>query len=1117
MGAYLNKYHVAIDSQGYILARSKNNQQFYQKKPAPHFVNKFGSGDSSYRDATFWQFLAQTNWRNGSQQIKFDDAGKFWKSENVYTSELEKLTLSHKCVFAGQLASGLKVNVLKAWRAAQSWWNTNYGYRQQLTITADAAYAAPSGYPVKITIDTAALQTASKVRSDRNDWRVVYWNGSSLVELFRDYISASVTFFSLQAAITAGQSDSNYYIYYGYASESTSKQPTVDTEWNQAYAMFGTTPDANSKAIYHMREGSGTALADDKGANDGTITGATWATAGLLGRYLDFEGTDDWVDCSNGSDFDLGSFTLEGWFWLDNTGNRNLLGKWGATDTTKAYELFVNDKLKGYIANGAGVEENVTGSTTLSTGKWYHLAFSYDGAGDERLFVDGVLETETAGSLSITPGSIANSFYIGGQASTTQDFDGQAQHIRVSNVLRTSFPYAIPAANQPTVSGGEEITTQPPASSFDLYAGGDNGKMYKWDGATTWTEKFDCRRMEWYSTGGDGDLIVGDVAGVETAQAQGFKTDQDVTIKSVELYLKKNAGTPGDITVRIETDNAGKPSGTLVNATATTTITAFVTTDYAWKEAVFTTVFSLTGATQYHIVLKTAAAANDQNYAWQEDGSSPTYSDGSNNHSEDGGTTWTIDASSDLYFKLKTGTTHINCVLVTSVGGTTKMLVGTGDPTSETNGDARIYSFDGTNWVLQYAFDTSVSAQVLSLGEFNDAGTPKVFAGVGPQARIYVSTDLSTWTLSTDINVPQNPGYIWFLKEYNSYLYAGGGSPEFMPIDYYNGFLYYYDTARWNSLYPFDFSVLRCGDFYDAYLFLGTYHGHLFVYDTASLSPIFNFKDLFNYRVSILALKYFDDKLYMALYPQAESGETNVGVWVYDRHGMTCAFTVSGVTGYRCLETVNNNLMIGTGDDGCVYKVDDTQYQASGHVQMSYFDANLPSIDKLYAEVVVKHKPLETGGSVAVHYKFKEADSWTLLGISDTIAAESKIMAFATGVYSKKISLKITLATTDASKTPTLEEVVLKYTLYPTRKWMWTMRLVAKTNCVLLDKTVDTRSAATIRAALEGDIAQNQLIAFTDVDGTEYTCLFHQLDESSWVIDQANANENSVAVTLLES
>jgi len=110
------------------------------------------------------------------------------------------------------------------------WWDSNYQNRKKITITTGAT-GVPIGYSVFFSEDTASLITSSKLRSDGNDWRIVYWNGSSWVELDRwvdDIIgdgwntADTITWFETQAAIGASSSDDNYYFYYEYASETQS-------------------------------------------------------------------------------------------------------------------------------------------------------------------------------------------------------------------------------------------------------------------------------------------------------------------------------------------------------------------------------------------------------------------------------------------------------------------------------------------------------------------------------------------------------------------------------------------------------------------------------------------------------------------------------------------------------------------------------------------------------------------------------------------------------------------------------------------------------------------------------------------------------------------------------
>lgn len=1123
MAAYLGKYHIGIEGKGYILARNRNGQPYYQKKKAPLFVNKFGSGDASYRDASFWQFWAQTNWRNGAKQLRLDDPGKFWKSQDVNVNQLDEITLSRALTSIGQTAAGTKVNALANWRITQSWWNANYTYRKQITITAPGGQILPSGFPIKVTEDTAALVTAGKLRSDRNDWRIVYWNGSGWTDLTRDYISVTETWFSLQNQIAAAASDTNYYIYYGYAGETTSKQPSTDADWNSAYS----TPekDSNTKLLLHFKDGSGTTIADTSTlSHPATLTGGTWP-AGKFGKSVQFNGSSDFASIVDHADLKpTGNFTIEAWVKTSTAGNMKIFQSFSQNPNNAGFFLDTDgatSKLVFHSAKNTGTSQavdyqSVMGTTALNDGKWHHVAGVWDGA-NLKVYVDGVLENSVAWSNA--PAYAATNYVrIGAQNLTgtnTTFWNGSIDGIRLSAVAKTSFNYGL-VTSDPTLTQGSEVTQSSvsTASSFDIYSGNSDGKIYKWDGVTTWTEQFDTRRIVWFETGTDLDRLIGDQAGTERAQAQSFQYGTAVKVRGLEVNLKKNAGTPTDITVRIETNNAGVPSGTLVDSNATATIPAFTTTTYGWKSIEFPASFSLAASTTYWIIIKIAAGPNDNNYAWASKSTSG-YADGNMANSADGGSTWTAAAAEDAYFRIKGESSQVNDMLISAVGGTRKMLIATGDIASQTQGNARIYSFDGTNWTLEKTFATSgfTEAQVTKLTEFNG----KLYAGVGAQARIYEGTNPTTWTLSKDLEVPNNPGYIYAFKEYNTRLYAGGGSPELLYNKNYGGFWYVFDGTTWSSLYPFDHTIIRAFEFYDAFLFGCTYHGHIYVFDTATLNPLFNFKDDYGYQVSILAAQMFDDKIYFLLYPQDGTNDTNVGLWVFDRHGLSQSNTVSGVTGFRCATVSNNLLIIGTGDNGNVYKLDPDKYVTQGSLQSSYFDANLPSITKLYNAVELQHDPLVTGQSIVIYYKFKESDSWTTLGTSNTVGDTSKTLTFASGTVGRKITIKIELNTNNTGNTPKVKEAVLQYSLLPAVKWLWTMRVLAKKSLQLLDKTAESRSATTIRSDIESAQSAQKLVTFVDIDGISYNALFSEIDQASWVVNQDDVNEDEIAISLLQA
>lgn len=1127
MAYYNTKYSIGLNSQGYIIAE-RGGKRYYQKKRAPTFVNKFGGGDSSYRDASFWQYFVQTNWRNGAKQMKFDDAGKFWKSSDIDTTTLEQIKLSRALSSAGQLATDVKVNCIEAWRSdgVSPFGNGGDG---ALTISADTTDApidsACTGTSGMITLSAtnASFASAQKVliiqmygtgKGNKEERTISSYTAGTITltePLTNTYATGAqvivgkqyttVTIDSTKTLTAKAWNGTVGGILFFYANTTTTVTGTI-TGTGKGFAggsgvaggqgYQGNSATGAGTQSTSANDNSGGGGTQDGGSQSGGGGGGGHAAAGTAGQTKG--------GASGGSaGGSIGSSTLSSLFMGGSGGG----GSRGSGVTGNA----------GNGGNGGGIIYIITKAITV-TGSITNAGANGTAGSDEGSGGGGgaggsiLLKSQTAtlGTTLIT--AAAGS---GGAGGINAGTGGAGSVGRIHLSYLTSFT----GTTTPTIDSSQDATLADTAASTTsvAYAGASNGKIYTWDNATTWTEVFDTRQLTQFDTGTDTGFFVGDDGGTEKATAQGFQVAAAGQMKGVRVYLKKNAGTPSDITVRIETNSTDKPSGTLVDASATGTITAFTTTTDAWYTVEFSSAFSLAATTTYWIVLKTAAAGNDNNYKW-EGKSTSGYSGGTNALSTDGGSTWTA-STGDAYFRVLGNTTSVNCSLVTKVGGTKKIYFGTGNPEGTINGDARLYSFDGTTWALTKTFVTPTESVINSMTEYT--GDTNVYIGIGPQARIQKTSDFSTFTVSKDVDVPQNPGYIYAIKEYNSFLYAGGGSPELVPSQKYNGFLNYYDQTTWRILYPFDFTVVQSCEFYDAYLFLGTYHGQLYVYDTSSLNPLFSFKDQYEYEQSIYAMKYFDDKLYVGLYPNEGTSDTNAGVWVFERHGLYNAHTVSGVTGYRCFAVVNGTLLVGTGDNGYVYKLSTTTYSTQGWYQSSYFDANLPSIDKLYKEVTIKHDALAANQSVVVYYRFKEDDAWTTLGTSSTLAATEKTMSFATATYSKKITLKVELNTVTTTASPKVTEVIMKYTLYPERKWMWTMRLRAKKALQLFDRSTEARTATQIRSNLEDLMSSQSLYTFVDVDSTSYTVLVQDIDQSSWVVNSDDVNEDEVVITLLEA
>jgi flagellin-like protein len=141
-----------------------------------------------------------------------------------------------------------------------NWWNSQYGYRQLVTIINNEASTLPVGYSAEIDLDTASLVSGGEMSADCSDLRIVYLNGSSWVELDRDIInndtSLTQVWFKTQAPIGASPSaDTNYYLYYGNHAGSN---PPANR--SNVYLWFddfnrADNPDVTSESVYAKTSG----------------------------------------------------------------------------------------------------------------------------------------------------------------------------------------------------------------------------------------------------------------------------------------------------------------------------------------------------------------------------------------------------------------------------------------------------------------------------------------------------------------------------------------------------------------------------------------------------------------------------------------------------------------------------------------------------------------------------------------------------------------------------------------------------------------------------------------------------------------------------------------------
>jgi hypothetical protein len=185
-------------------------------------------------------------------------------------------------------------------------------------------------------------------------------------------------------------------------------------------------------AAYTFNEGTGTTLFDSSGnGNNGTISGATWSTAGKFGNALVFNGTTAQVTVPDSTSLRLTTgMTLEAWVYPTKTptGWRAIIDK-----NIDGYYLMAASSVNNRPAVGGNFvagNQNTVGPTALAANTWTHLASTFDGA-TVRLFVNGVQVASQAQSTQLAP--TTGTLQIGADSYPAESFIGRIDEVRVYN------------------------------------------------------------------------------------------------------------------------------------------------------------------------------------------------------------------------------------------------------------------------------------------------------------------------------------------------------------------------------------------------------------------------------------------------------------------------------------------------------------------------------------------------------------------------------------------------------------------------------------------------------------------------------------------------------------
>ena len=187
---------------------------------------------------------------------------------------------------------------------------------------------------------------------------------------------------------------------------------------------------------------------DSVGSNNGTISGGVTYVDGKIGRAVSFDGVDSCVVV--GKPLSLVNLTnglsVSAWIKTNTSALQRQIAGDSYPNSGGAWfgytlEDYANNYYRFYVENSANPTsggmvyvQNTAGS--VPPNKWTHLVGTYDGAGNLRMYVNGILNNSTASSTVSTINASTRRFMIGASdngTACTGFYNGSIDDVRVYN------------------------------------------------------------------------------------------------------------------------------------------------------------------------------------------------------------------------------------------------------------------------------------------------------------------------------------------------------------------------------------------------------------------------------------------------------------------------------------------------------------------------------------------------------------------------------------------------------------------------------------------------------------------------------------------------------------
>lgn len=291
--------------------------------------------------------------------------------------------------------------------ADAAWFNDDWNYRKRIDVTITSSAADIVGLDTLLTVDTTGI--TANLQTNCEDLRFTDINGNILPHYLASCTDNSATNKVWVKANLVPKDTTAYtlYMYYGNATVTSTSNATVFRLYNGLVDYLTLNDNTGTSPVDSSVNGNT--------ATFGATTAApTWISGGQFSNAVSFDGA-DYIDVAS-PDLPTGDFTYAAWVYLDDSNGGLVFSvEDDSGDDDEFHFSISSNELVELRSNNA---LRLTGTTTISTGTWTHVALTRSGS-TVTAYVNGVAGgTATYGTTL----SFANCrLYIGIDPQTTCD------------------------------------------------------------------------------------------------------------------------------------------------------------------------------------------------------------------------------------------------------------------------------------------------------------------------------------------------------------------------------------------------------------------------------------------------------------------------------------------------------------------------------------------------------------------------------------------------------------------------------------------------------------------------------------------------------------------------